>query len=954
MLRRILWTIAVGFCFGLGAGVPPEAQAQELRGDIVGVVSDSTGGVLPGVMVTLSGPKLILPQTMTTNSKGEYRFPSLQSGIYSVTFELSGFKTTRVEGVNVTLRKVVKADARLGEAAFTEEVEVVAQGAAVDVQTTAVGTSFDEDVLATIPTARDIWSTIALAPGFQMAGVDVGGSHLGSQTNFAAYGNAATSRTLVEGVITGDGRNDNSGYFDYGSFAEFEMGASGNMGEVAGPGAIMNFSVKSGGDSFRGSGLLTFQNDALRSDNVPDVLRTGGAVDENGFKAPPGGMRVGNNISKAYDVNFDLGGPLKRQKAWFYVSGREQNVYRTPPGVPDFEAQTRLRNVSGKLNYAINAKNTLIGYYNWREKFDPDRDVSTLVPALSSRRQTGTAHTAKLEWTSVISERLFLDLLGAWYYSVNDYVNNYTESASLEGVPPGRQEITTGAITGANPSSSGRLIATRGRPQASGSLSYSPSNHTIKAGFQVSTIFDREERWSPTDTYYYDERGIPVEVDILNTPIFREDLNRAIGVYLQDSWKLGPRLTVNGGLRYDNYKLGWPDQEYTPNQGTFFPPVSAAARTAVTWNKVAPRLGFAWDIGGNGKTVLKAYGGRGYIDVVASLTGNSNPVGFATRRYEFRDANGNRLLDPGELGRLISTAGGAGALRFDPNVQTPYGDELSAHLERELFKGSALRLSYVYKTLRDHDAEVDLARVGAYTVPFAFRDVGPDNVSGTADDQVVNLFDRPAGVPSDRVTTTPGEEVGTPGYDSDFHTLEFGFNRRMQNHWMLSVSGSHLWSKKFQAVSTGTNIDDFVRHAPAFVWFPNSRRFGRETETTWSGKVIGRYEAPWGISASTTLRVNSGYNWARRITPNLPVAGRENMPAEPITSNRGQTTKLWDIRLEKALDVGNTKVTAIADIFNVLNSSTVTNFTTVTGPQFMQILALLPPRAVRFGVNFRF
>src|SRR5688572_11925709 len=397
----------LGLCLALfGAGFASQAVAQELRGDIIGVVKDSGGGLIPGVRVTVTSPSLILPQTVTTHEKGDYRFSSLPTGTYSATFELTGFKTVRHEGIVVTLRKVLKIDAVLAEAAFAEDVEVVAQGAAIDVATTSIGTSFSSEVMATVPSGRDIWSTIALAAGFQMAGVDVGGSNTGSQMGFSAYGNNQSHRTLVEGVIMGDGRAGNSGYFDYGSFGEFELGASGAMGDVAGPGGILNFSVKSGGDSFRGSALLNYQNDDMRSDNVPDALRASGGVDEDGFKAPPGGLTVGNNITHTYDANADLGGPIIRQKAWFYIGAREQNVYRTVPGVPDFEAQSRLRNVSGKINYAINAKNTLIGFYNWREKFDPSSRSAT-VSEESAIRQVGRAQTAKLEWTSVLSDRLF-------------------------------------------------------------------------------------------------------------------------------------------------------------------------------------------------------------------------------------------------------------------------------------------------------------------------------------------------------------------------------------------------------------------------------------------------------------------------------------------------------------------------------------------------------------------
>jgi hypothetical protein len=247
MKIRSKLVVAAAVFLGLGSVLVPPATGQELRGDIVGTAQDSTGGVLPGVLVTVTGPTLIIPQTATTLEKGDYRFPSLPTGTYSVTFELTGFKTVRHEGIVLTLRKVMTVDATMAPAAFAEEIQVVASAATIDVTTTSQGTSFSNEVMSTIPVTRDIWSTMALAAGFQMASQDVGGSNLGTQTGFSAYGNDQAARTLVEGVIMGDGRAGNSGYFDYGSFDEFELGASGAMGDVAGPGGILNFSVKSGG-----------------------------------------------------------------------------------------------------------------------------------------------------------------------------------------------------------------------------------------------------------------------------------------------------------------------------------------------------------------------------------------------------------------------------------------------------------------------------------------------------------------------------------------------------------------------------------------------------------------------------------------------------------------------------------------------------------------------------------
>ena len=945
----------VVFCCCLIGGFAPELAAQELRGDIVGVASDSTGGVLPGVTVTAAGPALVQPRTVVTATNGRYRFVSLPPGVYSVTFELASFQTVRHEGIGLTLRRTLTVNATLAPGGVTEEVTVVAEAPVVDVKSTSTGTSFDRETLATVPTARDVWSAMTLAPGFEMQGVDVGGSHVGSQTRFSAYGIAVGHVTYIEGVRSNNSQTSNSAYFDFGSYEEFELGSSGNMGENSGPGALLNFTVKSGGNDFHGSTHFSFQNDGMRSDNVPSALAESGGVDGDGFGAPRGGFGEGSSITRMHDVNADLGGPIRRGKAWFYTSVREHNIQRNIVGLPGQEAQTRLRNVSTKFNYALNARNTLIGYYAWREKFDPQRGVSAVVPPESAQYQIGRMHIGKIEWTSVLSDRMFLDVQVGLHHATNLRTNPANKSESVEGIDPGRQELTSGQLTGPNPL---QRNTTDHRPQFSGSLSWSPGDHAFKVGVDVNKFTGGLRRFNAGDAYYYDEEGIPVEVDVFNTPIDVENHNRNFGFFAQDSWNVSPRVTVNLGVRYDNYVLGWPDETNTPNRTGFFPVDSVSAETLVTWNQFAPRGGVAWDVSGDGSTVLKVFAGRFYLDPIDNLTEDANPLGYSSQRWEFADLNGNRVLDgASELGRLLDTEGGAGGQVTDPDLKQPYGEELSAHFEREIGLSTSLRVSWVYKNLRRQIAIVDLNRAVAYTVPFTFVDVGPDNEAGTADDQTLNIFDREDGVSSNNVLTNPGPDAGTPAHDADHHTLELAVHRRFRDRWMLLASGGHTWTNQFYDESSRTGPQDPVHVRSVFEWRPNRRRYSPESTTTSTYKVVGRYETPWwGLGASTTYRFHSGYPWARRITPNLPEAGRENMPAEPVASNRGPSLSIWDLRLDKDFTVGasGTTLSVLLDVSNVLNAGTVTNFRTTSGSRFKEVIAILPSRSLRVGVDLRF
>src|SRR5688572_4575468 len=252
--------------------------AQELRGRITGVVTDNTGAVVTGATVTATGPALMQPQTTSSGEDGSYRFPALSSGLYTLTYQNAGFQTLKREGIRVTLNTTLTVDAQLQMASVSEEVTVTGVSPVVDTTTTSIGTAFTKELLTDIPNARDLWAAMSQAPGFQMQGYDVGGSHTGTQTGYLTYGVGDQNKTLIEGINVTESTAANAGYFDFGSFEEFQLGGAGNMGEQAGPGALMNITVKSGGDRFSGQIYFDYEGDSTISDNVPDAFRAPGAV----------------------------------------------------------------------------------------------------------------------------------------------------------------------------------------------------------------------------------------------------------------------------------------------------------------------------------------------------------------------------------------------------------------------------------------------------------------------------------------------------------------------------------------------------------------------------------------------------------------------------------------------------------------------------------------------------
>jgi Carboxypeptidase regulatory-like domain/TonB dependent receptor len=961
------------------------AGAQEFRGRINGTVTDNTGAVLPGVTVTATGPALIQPQSALTGEDGTYRFPALPAGVYTLTFELAGFQKLTREGIRVVINTTLSVDGKLNVASLQESVTVSGQSPVVDTSTTTVGTNFTKELLTEIPNARDVWAAISQAPGFQMTGYDVGGSHTGTQTGFLAYGIDDQRTTRIEGVNTTEDTGANAGYFDFGSFEELQVSGAGNLADQDTPGSSMNITVKSGGDRFSGSWYSDWEGKNLISDNVPNTFETGFQRDKDGFFVRSA-LQRGNPIDRQYDINANLGGPVMKQKLWFFYSYRLNDQYKfvlNPDGtVFDTLARSKLTNpYTVKMTYQLSRNNQIIGYINKREKLQALRDFGPGVPLSAAYFQSSRNYPMKLEWTSVLSPNLYLDVQASQWYNFFP-LRPTLESGAFDGpYVPGRVEISSTNRFDGGPNTAYQ-DQKRYKPQFSASLSYFKQgwrgDHSFKFGSEGRHETRKFFADQPFDLVYYDTvLGVtPSELELYNTP--NEGINQVdnVSLYVNDNWRLNNRLTLNLGLRYDYYRDGWPEQVVAPNgvpalAGTtdarildFFATRTVPAATVARTHTIGPRAGFAFDIRGNGKSVIKGFYGRFYFnsspDAVAAV---ANPVGRGQLRYRWNDQNGNRLLDnPQELGAFLRTIGSAGGspVIVDPNLKRPYGDEVSAHFEQELRQGLSGRVSYVYKNIRDEWATVDVSRLNAYTVPVVQPDRGPDGITGNADDgPPINLFDRTA-APEQRVFTNPDD----PAYNSDFNSFEVALNRRFNQKWMVLTSFGYTWLDQFHANTSTTNVLQAAGNGKSYDWRPNIRRFGRETSTIWNYKLIGRYVAPWEVGISASYKLQSGRQWGRSLaTTVLTTAGSETIRVEPVTANRAPNIGIFDVRLDKSFKIRNGgRLTGMMDIFNLTNDDSVIVFRTATATpaagepfgSFREVLALLDPRIIRFGIRYDF
>src|ERR1700716_758862 len=241
-------------------------------GSINGKVADSSGGVLPGVTVSATSPSSMGIQSAVTDASGNYRFPALPPGTYTVTFELPGFTTLKRENIQISMGFTAAVNVELAVASLTETVTVTGDSPVIDTSSTRVQQNFKLEALQEIPNARDLWSLLAVTPSVTMSRIDVGGNRAGTQTGYTAYGYSGQHRVLVEGINTTEGTSGAGFYVDYGSFEEVFLGTLGQGAEMPTAGVQSQVLGKSGGNKFQGEIYQDYETNGLISDNITNNL----------------------------------------------------------------------------------------------------------------------------------------------------------------------------------------------------------------------------------------------------------------------------------------------------------------------------------------------------------------------------------------------------------------------------------------------------------------------------------------------------------------------------------------------------------------------------------------------------------------------------------------------------------------------------------------------------------
>ena len=958
-LRRISALSSLALIFTIGPLAGRSASGQVGTGSIIGQVTDESGAVLPGVTVIASSPALQLQHLSgVTDERGEYRLTPLPIGTYTVEYQLQGFQTIRREGVRLPLDFTARLDVALKVGALEETVTVSGAAPVVDVQSTATRTQIAREALETIPRGSDGYiGLMQQAPGTR-SNIDVGGSTANSAPVFRAFGMSGQSWQSLDGVVTaGPNAGTQSTYVDYESFEEATIQTLGHDASVPTRGIAINAVVKSGSNDYHGSAYYGGTNNNFQSSNVDDALARQGVTS-------------GDKIVLRDDVNAELGGRLVRDKLWFWIGPRIRRdkvdvlgCFQEDGATPcyTFEKGTFLTH---KETYQVNSANRLIGFtqFHWRNN---TRNASSTTAWEARRHQTSLDGTWKVEYQRVQSQSLFVNfLVGSWWNHSGTY------DAFAGGRPPASDSVLA-TTWGTNVEYGDRNF--QDRYNVVGGLSwYKPDwalgNHAFKAGFEHFALHANRQR-EATDAANYQlffRSGIADRIGAYNAPVEPDSVATYTGTYVQDAWTIARRLTLNLGIRVAVDRGSVPEQcrAAAKTPGDVANPAQCFAEVNYPdWYSFSPRLRAAYDIAGNGKSVVKGGWGRYYRMRYSSdvFLVNKNTINQVI--YRWRDLNGNKDYDPGEvnldpngtdyISRTISNVTGSLVNGIvNPDEKQAYTDEYMLQFEHELMPNFAVRATGVHaRALRQTRVENSLRPYSAFNIPIRNPDPGPDGTVGTADDtgNFITYFDYPSTFAGERFQAP--WLVNDPTADEKYSSFEIAASRRLVNRWQIMAS--------FSATKLNVPYSTVVGSAIAFqaaIKDPNSEIFSADTSWEWIGRTQGSYQFPAGVLVAANFEHRSGATWARTAqfrggvqVPNVTVR------VEPSDANRRPNLNVLDLRAEKRFSMGAGRTLKVrVNMYNALNTNTVTGTTIQSGPNFGRVSSIFLPRLVDFGIQYNF
>src|SRR5215467_12115309 len=672
-------------------------------GKIAGVVTDASGAAVPSATVIVKSTALMAERTTTTGADGAYLFDLLPPGTYELTVGAPGFRSYRETGIVITSGFTATINPKLAVGEVTQTITVESEPV-VDLQSVQTSTTFDNALLQDIPSGRDPWSTVAQMPGTTLTTFDVAGNNSYQQSTMQVHGSTPGEQIYSFNGLDLNWPGANGGYTQFytnhDSFDEFQVVADNAPASVPIGGVYMNQVTKSGSNELHGLAAIYYLTSKLQ-DGVKAPIYNGSPVVS------------GSPFDMTRDTTASLGGPLLRDRWWLFGSYRRYDLRQqilavtNQAGVPvnDVNHQT---NTDLRSDFQVNAKNkfSFIWLYNEQNRFFRRDTAYAYVSKEASWKQIEPAYILEGLWTSQITNNFLLDFRVGW--------NKIVFPLSYQpGVQPtdinvqdvgARTETVAAPYQFANPAWVIKWSA--GGSWVKGGLH---GTHNFKFGFENGLSYN---------SYIYKvnggineifDNGTPIQIIAYNTPATQKNYFRDTSLYLQDTWTVTRRITLDLGLRYDRFNTYYPAQKSDPNQ-TFpqlFPLTPAetqASGNLVDWNTVSPRLGLAFDVTGKGDSVVRLSYGRYYIMQGTGLAETVNPVGLAGQYYTWDDtADHDNIPQPSEWlnpANLVFAFGGS-STHINRNMSRPYSEQVSAGYEKQLWRDLRVGATYYYRTKKN-------------------------------------------------------------------------------------------------------------------------------------------------------------------------------------------------------------------------------------------------------------
>jgi len=927
---RTIFRVGFALCLVLVACTTSWAQ----DGVITGRITDTSGATLPGVDVSLMSPGLLGGRSVISDEQGTYRFALLPPGVYSVRFQLQGFATVIREGITLTPGFTSSLNIALEVASVAETVTVVGESPIIDVTNAVVASNFNKELTAVLPTGHDVFSVLAVTPGVQLTAPDVGGSRAGLRAQFRVFG-STSQWNVIEGAIMASLQYEDPDVYEEVQVAGASKGADAPVG-----GSVNNFIVKSGGNNVHGLFFYDREPLDLQSSNLSPELEAQGVSNTS-------------SVARYQSVHGDVGGPIMRDRFWWFYAFRNLNsdnwtpgYYNTQTGLPE-PVFTTLRNHATKLNYRLNSSHTLSYSAQYNSKSLPNSGASAFVDSASTSLTDFPYWIQGAGLTSILSNRSTLEV--KW----GEFGWRWWTRPGADEIS--RMDLDTQLVRGGR---NAPFIDRSHHMNISGVYSLTTAgdkagDHNLRVGYGY--LFEGAPYFflAPKDSIRTFWRGgfvTPAEIETYDTPFsFENDVTHQ-WVFINDTWSLG-RFSINGGVRLDSFKPYY-DEQGKAGTGPYQDAVTYPGFEFHRLNGFVPRVSTVYDVFGSGRTALKlAYGRYSYnagtmTNANSMMAGFVNPMARTVRRYRW---DGTLPFVPNPA-NLLSTQGGANRT-LDPNLELPYTDEFVAGLDQQLMSGTAVRFNYVRKLERNRMKLQNTAiPFEAYNIPVSFTDRGRD-VASTADDRVITLYSLDRAYVGRRADVL----MNDPLFTADYATYNVEVVKRLSGKSQLltgfDVSHYDTWgfaSAISQDIATDTGAIG-VPQDPNRLTYNN-----RQDYWHWQYKFLGSYELPWQISSSASIRITKGEPYGRTLNTTGLTQGTVNLTVEPIGTFFYPTVRLLDLRFSKSLRVGNSKLEGLFDIFNVTNSPAILSVNTQTGAAFGNVLTTVNPRIARLGVRWSF